>query len=552
MGESLFQFYLQVFKLVHDGYDGSPMSIISICVSSISILYNYVTYNLFQLYQNKDIPAKKSLKFAIIHSLQYMILILSILVFICSCSSRIFIFKYSNMLKSYNTSESSSKAITNTSLIQMNITDGYKPTDIHEQIVNSTNMSESSISNVLDLTLETKDFLKFLVVSLGLYIINVACLMIIVCLQADNERTYQNPEPKWNILYYSRYQENLTTEILLSLCLNCAVVLLLISSAMVLFSFTFLNHVININNKYKRYGDCEDFFSSDSCEQFIDKIERYRIFFFFCSRLGIIGIVVGFFQSCPCVREWIVQNAYVVEDENELEIKIERNVEVSSNNRFFKRICLSLGISRFVSLIVKCIPLCVRKFVIRHAFNVENENETDMENIERTEQDMVENTVEGIIRIEVFLWPYSIYETEMENEHERYEIFYIFSSIPSAIGCVAGILQSIPCVRKFIVRHANIVEDQNETEMENFERNEHDMGENTVEVASNSESLIETRMAIEGHNGNGIVVVDIHADQESIGHVDGTTDTPQQADRDESEDHESDDIDPEQVKLLVE
>ncbi len=461
MVESLPQFILQCFKLVHDGYDNRPISIFSILLSYISILHGFTNFNLFKLYENKDFPALKLITFALFYSLQNIILIMGILSCLFFTSYMAFDYKYSNMINSYNSSKSN----------------GYEPTTTYEQIVNTTTRSESS-SNDLDLTIYAFVYVP-LVLFWGFF--SSVFVMFVVFIQFISNQ--------YPFLFFveNQLKGNVTTEKLLKICNNSAITLNVFSSVVFVFSLypTFVLHDI-----CTEYGECEFFFSSYSCKQYSERLERYRIFFLFCSILGAIGLVVGIVEFFSLeVRKFIVRHAYVVEDQNEPEIKIERNVEVSSNNRFFKRICLSLGIGRFVSLIVKCIPLCVRKFVIRHACNVE----TDLENIERTEQDMVENTVEGIIRLEAFLFPYSIYEIERKNEH--------------------------------------------------------DMAENIVEVASNGESG--TRMAIEGPNGNGTVVVDIHADQESLGQGDGTTDAPQQAGRDESEDHESDDIDPEQVKLLV-
>ncbi len=151
---------------------------------------------------------------------------------------------------------------------------------------------------------------------------------------------------------------------------------------------------------------------------------------------------------------------------------------------------------------------------------------------------------------------------QYSDKLERYRIFFLSFSILGLIGCVKGIVECIPGVRKFMIHHTFIVEDENEhreheemeddeigLEMENIERNElSDMVERT---ASNHESVIESRMVNDGNNDTFTVHVHIHADEEALGQGDNTTDAHNQAGREGTGEQESDNIPPEQVTLLV-
>ncbi len=86
---------------------------------------------------------------------------------------------------------------------------------------------------------------------------------------------------------------------------------------------------------YKENGEieCEEFFLSESCKELREKLERYRIFSISCLILSMIGVVVGIRQICnPKDRRFIVRHAYVVEDQNATEMRnIERNEPVSND-----------------------------------------------------------------------------------------------------------------------------------------------------------------------------------------------------------------------------
>ena len=131
---------------------------------------------------------------------------------------------------------------------------------------------------------------------------------------------------------------------------------------------------------------------------------------------------------------------------------------------------------------------------------------------------------------------------QAREKFERYRIFFLSSSILGLIGCVVGIVECIPYVRKFIIRHTFIVEDQNGTEMKNIERNE--LVDIVERTASNHESVIESRMVNDGNNDTFTVHVDIQADEEALGLCDNTTAAHNQAGRDESGEYGSDNIPP--------
>ena len=67
-----------MFKLLNDGASGCPnilnnlyTDIFSITISLVSVLYGFASYNMFQLYQNKEVSSIKVLKFACFNILHY-------------------------------------------------------------------------------------------------------------------------------------------------------------------------------------------------------------------------------------------------------------------------------------------------------------------------------------------------------------------------------------------------------------------------------------------------------------------------------------------------
>ncbi len=397
-GESMMELHLQCFKMIHDGYDGSYINIISIVISCISILYGLVSFNLFQLYKNSEVPFSKALKYACLYFIHYSMNFLVYLCIVCSMIECVLSIKYSHRVKDYYHSESSIevKVITNTSLLIMKVTDDYDPTYNCEQTLNNTDSTETS-RNILDLTFTALDVF-----------ILIICFWLItqffwrLFFFFSKVKTYP-PSKMYNPLGIY-HEESITVENLLKLCKEHFYILCTLSSVIIIFSlFSLFVESIVLEDV------CDIFYSSDSCEQFKRKTQRYLIFLYICLAFGITGFVVGI---------------------------------------------VTLG---------------------------------------------------------------SIH------------------------------------VKKFIIRHAFIVDDESEREFENIERNEHGIVGNTIEVVSNSESPIETRMDNVGNNGtNTVIFVDIHDDGRSFCLGNNTNNSPNQADRDESDEHESDSIPQEQVTLLVE
>ena len=138
---------------------------------------------------------------------------------------------------------------------------------------------------------------------------------------------------------------------------------------------------------------------------------------------------------------------------------------------------------------------------------------------------------------------------QFREKLQRFANFSYFKLTLGVIGLVIGLVEMFATVdtrfRKFVIRHVYPFKDDNETEMNDIERNEHEI-ENTDEVASNNEAVIETRMVTDDNNGTDVLPVD----EETHGQGGNTTDASDQIYKEDPTDQEDVDIPPEQVTLL--
>ena len=322
VGESLFQFHLQCYKMVSDGYDGNFMSILSLVISVVSLLYGFINFNLFQLYPNQNIPALKAMKFACLNFIHYAVVLMVNLSIVCAVTFQHSVINYTVLINSTNSNVTSSNNITNTSLIPVNITDSNESTDNYElidneQILNNTNSSDTS-SNVLNVQLSTDEifgsfigyifYLEFVV----LFTVSLKekngngfgfCTFVKNFILSDmkDPNRYINPLN----LSFGWLKGDITSENLLKLYKNCALILIALSFLMSFIGpftvfmcfipseirFTSLSSFFQVfvNNSYNiTLSECEDYYSSESCEQFREKVQRFANFFYFCITLCII------------------------------------------------------------------------------------------------------------------------------------------------------------------------------------------------------------------------------------------------------------------------
>ena len=371
VGESLFQFHLQCYKMVSDGYDGNFMSILSLVISVVSLLYGFINFNLFQLYPNQNIPALKAMKFACLNFIHYAVVLMVNLSIVCAVTFQHSVINYAVLINSTNSNATSSNNITNTSLIPVNITDSHESTDNYElidneQIVNNTNSSNTS-SNVLNVQLSTSEIFGSFLWYLG-YMEFV--VLFTVCLVKKNRKgffTFVENIKDFNRfinplnLFFGWLKGDITSENLLKLYTNCALTLIVLSFYMsfigpsVVFMWFFSNQIlftsfssffpVFVNNSYNiTLSECEDYYSSESCEQFREKLQKFANFSYFKLTLGVIGLVIGLVEMFATVdtrfRKFVIRHVYLFEDDNETEMndiernehEIENNDEVASNN----------------------------------------------------------------------------------------------------------------------------------------------------------------------------------------------------------------------------
>ena len=252
VGESLFQFHLQCYKMVSDGYDGNFMSILSLVISVVSLLYGFINFNLFQLYPNQNIPALKAMKFACLNFIHYAVVLMVNLSIVCAVTFQHSVINYTVLINSTNSNATSSNNITNTSLIPVNITDSHESTDNYElidneQILNNTNSSNTS-SNVLNVQLSTGEifisfigyiaYMEFVVLFTGCLVeksCNGFCTFVkdpsIVLRDMRGPNRYINPLN----LSFGWLKGDITSENLLKLYKNCALILIALSFFMSFF-----------------------------------------------------------------------------------------------------------------------------------------------------------------------------------------------------------------------------------------------------------------------------------------------------------------------------
>ena len=229
----------------------------------MSIFYGFANYNLFQLYQNKEISPFKVMKHACLNILHYSVLVVRNI--------------YDVVCLMYVINLCIQKQILNNSFIIF-LPFFYFLTFIFNVII---------ISIVLFTDEQSKNFCRFFVEKIFVEVTcEVNCLI--------------NPIN----LIYKHKSEKVTNERILQLQRTPAITLFCLSMSMILvgvITFFFFSDI-----------------QSDALDMERDKFERYYIFFKYCIGLMTLGTIVGFAEVCSLnMRKFIAHHAYILEDETQ-------------------------------------------------------------------------------------------------------------------------------------------------------------------------------------------------------------------------------------------
>ncbi len=301
-GESLFQLHIQLFKLLNDGvsewtnfYSNKYTDIFSISVSILSVLYGFASYNIFQLYQHKEVSLLKVIKFACFNIFHYSVVML-INLYSASCImlvSLIYSVEY-EIVDSPNgkTTEKFTKLRNDTFCLVLL---AYLIT---------------FITNVITISFVVfKDEKPSCCFVMRHFLIFVRKLFGELMLNANG---FVNP---YNVIYRENVR-HVTVKKLLQIRKDCALTLICFSIVMAVCCTTEILHLLDSQNIEKHS------FSLRTGFLLSGKKERFRIFFFFCSALQLMGLVVGLVEWCSLTaRKFIVHHAYIIEDDNEVEME---------------------------------------------------------------------------------------------------------------------------------------------------------------------------------------------------------------------------------------